>query len=120
MVLSLRSGMPFGILNDLEDLAALMEIRAADAPPKDTWKKIDTFLQGRAKKALADIKRTLGVKVGRPRDEEKRTTWFFGSELRRQGQTWAQITRHLDPHGYAEDRQGATDRMRLGIQAVSK
>jgi hypothetical protein len=117
MIVSLRSGMPFGILNDLADLAALIEIRA-EGDSIATRKKIDKFLQGKAKAVLADIRRRLGIRAGRPRDEAKRKNWLAAALQKQDDRTWGMMARMLDPEGYAKNSKEAADRMRLGAQRV--
>ena len=115
------AGMPFGILRDVDDLKTIMHLRGIDADVSpNAWKAIDKFLDRRAKDAVADIKTRLGAKSGRPVDTAKHIIWSFGASLRENGNSWQRITQKLDPGGYAKDRKGAIDRMRLGIQAVLK
>lgn len=111
--------MPYGVLNDPKDVAQLINLRGVfDHVPQETWRKIDNFLQTRAKRAVAAIRGILGAKLGRPPDLRKGILWSLGADLRRARYSWEKITRELDPKGYKKDRKYAMDRMRLGVTKV--
>ncbi len=121
LIASVAPGMPFGILNGPKDLAILLNLRGfQENISPTTWAMIDNFLQVRARDVVGEIKRRLGIKFGRPRDSKKTRRWTLGAEYRQKGYSWAKITLKLDPDGYAADRKGATDRMRLGIRSIMK
>ena len=121
LVASLGSGLPYGILENPNELETLIDLRGPiEYVSAEDARKIDRFLQTRAKKVVADIKRRLRLRPGRPRDYMNQMKWGFGADLRKHGYSWAKITQKLNPEGYVKDRKGAVDRMRLGIQSISR
>ena len=118
-----KPGDPVGILRGPEDWATLINLRGIGQPSEETRKTIDDFLKQRTSRALIDLKRWLGIGRGRPRNLARREVWVVGAALRKENPSkysWSVLTRQLDPKGYAEDRHGVTDRMRLGITAVGR
>ena len=111
----------FGILRGPEDLATLINLRGTGEPSKEARQKIHKFLKSRAARAVVDLKQWLGLRRGRPCDVSKQDVWVVGAALRRKDDakySWRKLTRKLDPHGFANDPQRATDRMRQGIESV--
>jgi hypothetical protein len=113
----------FGIIRGPEDLATLINLCETAESSKESRRNIDKFLKDRAKKAVTDLKRWLGLRRGRRPDIYKQRVWAIGAALRRENHgrcSWARITQKLDPRGYSENAQQATDRMRMGIQALEE
>ncbi|MFQ5662889.1 MAG: hypothetical protein ACE5HL_03560 [Terriglobia bacterium] len=113
----------FCILGGSEDWATLINLRGRGNLSKEGRTKLEDFVEDRAREAKTRLKEWLGLKRGRPRDFSKWEVWAVAAALREKDpkkNSWRSLARQLDPKGFADDRQNATDRMRHGIERVLK
>jgi hypothetical protein len=113
----------FGLLRGSEDLATLVKLRGTGKPTRETQERVNRFLEGQARLALGRVKRWLGLRRGRPRDFDKRSTWAICAELRRRDPkkySWRKLASIQAPNEYANDPRLAMDRVRHGVGAVLK
>ena len=116
-------GEHFGLLRGPEDWATLINLRGRGRPSKETRENVKAFIEDRARKASARLKRNLGLKPGRPRDLDQRKVWRVAAALREKNPkqyTWSRLALKLDARAYSIDPRGAMDRMRHGVGAVLK
>jgi hypothetical protein len=112
----------FPLLNCPEDMAALMEKSLMEHKTKEARKSLERFLEEKAKQATTRLKKWLGLKRGRPRDFSKRERWAAAAVLRTQNPklySWNKLAEQFDAD-YGQDRKGAADRIRLGVQTVQR
>lgn len=109
----------FPLLRGPEDMATLIELRGKGHISKEARKGLAEFVEDRAREASTRLKKWLGLRRGAPPDFTQRKVWADAAALKKR-YSWPNVTRTLDPKGYAEDPHLATERMRQGVRAVQK
>jgi hypothetical protein len=113
----------FGLLRGPEDWATLQKLRGKGKLTREVRETVNEFLEAQSKKALARLRRWLGLSrpPGRPRELDKREIWAVCAELRRRDHkkyTYSSLARMIDANEYENDPHGAIDRLRHGIRTV--
>ena len=113
----------FGIVRGPKDLATLINLRGTGVPSKEAQRKISEFLTRRAERAIADLKRWLGLRRGRLPNVRKRQIWMLAARLRElnpKKYTWRNLARTLTKEECSQNPQKATDSIRHGVETILK